>query len=261
MESATDRSVLITGAAAGIGRATARLFAVRGWRVGAYDVDEAGLASLAEESDGTVATGLLDVRDASAWERTVEEFVAGSGGLLDVLVNNAGVLDGGGFADIPLALHRRAVDINVMGVINGCHAAHPYLRATPDAHVVNLASASAIYGQAELATYSATKFAVRGLSEALDLEWRGDDITVTALWPLFVRTGMTDDLDIGTTRSLGVRLTADEVAREVYAAATSGHGLLGSVHRPVGLQARALFAASEIAPTWLSRAVNQYLSH
>lgn len=247
------RSVLITGAASGIGRATALRFAAEGWRVGAYDVDQAGLETL--ELGETGVSGLLDVRDAEAWASVLEEFTAPTG-RLDVLVNNAGVLHGGRFAEIPVSAHERAVAVNVMGVVNGCHAAYRHLAATPGAHVVNLASASAIYGQPELAVYSATKFAVRGLSEALDLEWREDDITVTALWPLFVDTAMTHGLDISSTRSLGIRLTADDVAAEVYAAATTGHGLLGGIHRPVGLQAKALFAASSVAPSWASRLVN-----
>ena len=254
----TQRSVLITGAAAGIGRASARRFAAEGFRVGAYDVDADGLVSLAAELGDAVVTGVLDVRDADAWSRVLADFCAD--GHLDILVNNAGILQGGRFADIPLDDHRRSVEVNVLGVVNGCHAAFPYLRATPDAHVVNLSSASAIYGQPELATYSATKFAVRGLSEALDLEWGADGITVTALWPLFVDTAMTHGLDIGTTRSLGVRLSAEDVAAEVYAAATSGHGPLGGVHRPVGLQARAFFAASELSPGWLTRLVHKGLT-
>jgi NAD(P)-dependent dehydrogenase (short-subunit alcohol dehydrogenase family) len=257
----STRSVLITGAAAGIGRASAVRFAREGYRVGAYDVDRAGLDRLADELAGhEVVTGLLDVRDPEAWTTALGEFTAADDGRLTVLVNNAGVLAGGRFADIDLADHERTVAINVQGVVNGCHAAYPHLRGTPGAHVVNLASASAIYGQPELATYSATKFAVRGLSEALDLEWREDGITVTALWPLFVATGMTHDLDIASTRSLGVRLTADDVAAAVVAAATHGHGLLGGVHRSVGLQAKALFAAAEIAPGWATRLVNRALT-
>jgi NAD(P)-dependent dehydrogenase (short-subunit alcohol dehydrogenase family) len=255
------RSVLITGAAAGIGHATATRFARAGYRVGAYDVDETGLARLAAELDGhDVVTGRLDVRDAEAWAAVLADFTAPTDGRLAILVNNAGVLAGGRFAEIPLADQRRLVEINVQGVLNGCHTAYPYLLGTPGAHVVNLASASAIYGQPELATYSATKFAVRGLSEALDLEWREAGITVTALWPLFVATAMTHDLDIASTRSLGVRLTADDVAQAVLEAATTGHGLLGGVHRPVGLQARALFAAAELAPSWATRLVNRMLT-
>lgn len=250
-----EKTAFITGAAAGIGRATALRFAREGYRVGAYDVDEAGLASLAAEAPGVV-TGVLDVRDGDAWAEALPAFCGED--TLDVLVNNAGVLDGGRFEDIALARHRRAVEINVLGVINGCHCAHPYLRA--GSHVVNLASASAVYGQAELATYSATKFAVRGLTEALDLEWGPQGITVTALWPLFVATDMTRGLDIGTTRALGVHLGPEQVADEVYAAATTGHGVLGSTHRAVGLQAKALLTAAAVAPSWVSRAVNKRLA-
>jgi NAD(P)-dependent dehydrogenase (short-subunit alcohol dehydrogenase family) len=250
-----SKTVFITGAAAGIGRASALRFAREGFRVGAYDVDEAGLATLVAEAPGVV-TGVLDVRDGDAWAGALAAFCGED--TLDVLVNNAGVLDGGRFEDIALARHRRAVEINVLGVVNGCHRAHRYLRA--GSHVVNLASASAVYGQAELATYSATKFAVRGLTEALDLEWGPQGITVTALWPLFVATEMTHGLEIGTTRSLGVHLGPEQVAEEVYAAATSGHGLLGSAHRAVGLQAKALLTAAAISPGWVSRVVNKRLA-
>jgi short-subunit dehydrogenase len=144
--------------------------------------------------------------------------------------------------------------VNVTGVLNGCHSAYPYLRRTPGARVVNLASASAIYGQPELATYSATKFAVRGLTEALDLEWAGDDITVRAIWPLFVNTGMVTGMDTGATRSLGIKLTAQDVADAVYAAAQpGGHG----VHHAVGRQARLMLTSSQLTPSWLLRVVNK----
>jgi len=157
-------SVVITGAAAGIGRSTALLFARHGYRVGAFDIDTAGLASLAEEgasiTAGRIVTGALDVTDTAAWTRVLEEFC--TDGRLDVLVNNAGLLSSGPFEEIPVSRHRRIVEVNVTGVLLGCHAAFPYLRDTPGAQIVNMCSASALYGQPELATYSATKFAVRG---------------------------------------------------------------------------------------------------
>lgn len=251
-------TVIITGAAAGIGRAVARRFHAAGYVVGAYDVDAAGLATLAEELSGSI-TGTLDVRDAEAWSDALTDFAAHTSGRLDVLVNNAGVLSSGRFDQIPLAAQQRMVDINLKGVINGCHSAHPYLRATPGAHVVNLASASAIYGQPELATYSATKFAIRGITEALDLEWADDDITVRAVWPLFVKTAMTDDLDTASTRSLGIRLTAEDVADEIIDI-VAPHRLPQPVHRAVGVQAKALLAFSGIGPSWLMRAVNARVS-
>ena len=256
----TRRAVLITGAAAGIGRATAHRFAREGFLVGAYDVDDAGLAELAGELGDDVVTGHLDVRDPGEWSEALTSLTAASGGRLDVLVNNAGILYSGAFTTIGLMDQHREVDVNVKGVLNGCYLAHPYLAGTGNAHVVNLASASAIYGQPELATYSATKFAVRGLTEALDLEWRDDGITVTALWPLFVDTSMTAGVDIASTRSLGIRLRPEDVAEEVYRAATGRHGFLGGVHRAVGRQARTMLAASEFAPGWLMRAVNRQIA-
>jgi len=253
--------VVVTGAAAGIGRSTALLFARRGYRVGAFDIDEAGLISLAGESApitaGQLVTGVLDVTDADAWTRALAGF-CGDGGL-DILVNNAGLLSSGPFEEIPAGRHRQIVDVNVTGVVLGCHAAFPYLRDTPGAQIVNMCSASALYGQPDLATYSATKFAVRGLTEALELEWAQHDITVTAMWPLFVDTHMVDGMDIGARRSLGVNLGADDVARAVLDATRPGRRS-GRVHRPVGRQATVLSALAQISPGWANRLVNRRLT-
>src|SRR6185312_13848346 len=168
------RTVFITGAAAGIGRATALTFARNGYTVGGYDIDELGLKSLAGEIEAhgsQAVTGHLDVTDPDEMAQRVGEFANAAGDRLDVLMNNAGILRSGRFEDIDIAAQLKDIDINTKGVVNGLHAAFPYLRTTPNSVVVNLASASAIYGQAELATYSATKFFVRGITEALDIEW------------------------------------------------------------------------------------------
>ena len=211
----TRQTVMITGATAGIGRATALRFAEEGYRVAAYGRNPVALDSLREELGSEHIVETLDVRDVDGWTARLAELADVTGGTLDVLVNNAGILSSGHFAEIPLEDQRRIIDVNVSGLINGCHSAYPYLRATPGAHVVNMCSASAVYGQRELATYSASKFAMRGLTEALDLEWAGDDITVSSVWPLYVETGMLDDVDIATTRNVGVGLTADDVANTV----------------------------------------------
>ncbi|WFR73608.1 SDR family oxidoreductase [Prescottella defluvii] len=253
-------TVFITGAAAGIGRATALAFAGRGYLVGAYDVDEEGLESLRGEivaRGGRVQTGRLDVTDLDEWHARLAEFA--SDGRLDILINNAGVLSSGRFEDVPADAHRRMLDINVGGMINGLLAAFPYLKETPRAQVVNLASASAIYGQPELATYGATKFAVRGLTEALDLEWGAHDIRVIDMWPLFVRTGMVRGVSTGSTRSLGIRLTAQDVA-DAIVAATGHRGRIPKVHFPVGVQAKALVATSAVAPAWLARSITRVLT-
>jgi len=254
MESPT---VFISGAAAGIGRATALLFARSGYRVGAYDVDLAGLAAVREEISargGEVAIGELDVTDAEDWEQQLRTFT-GPSRRLDILVNNAGVLSAGPFEEIGLDDQRRIVDVNVYGVMAGLHTAFAYLRDTPGAQVVNLCSASAIYGQPELATYSATKFAIRGLTEALELEWRRHGIRVIDMWPLFVATAMVDGVTTGSTKSLGVHLTATDVADAIYAATRPTR--TSRVHYPVGRQTKVLAGVAQVSPNWLQRLLNK----
>ena len=257
--SAEKPTIVISGAAAGIGRATALLFARRGYRVGAYDVDLAGLASLRDEitgQGGDVVIGQLDVTSAQDWSEQLQTFTGGSG-RLDILVNNAGILSSGPFEEIPLDRQRTIVDVNVGGTMAGLHTAFPYLRGTNGAQVVNLCSASALYGQPELATYSATKFAVRGLTEALDLEWRRYDIRVIAMWPLFVATPMVDGLATHSTKTMGIHLTASDVAREIYAATHSGRHFLHKVHYPVGRQTKVVAVVSQVLPNWASRLLNK----
>lgn len=255
----SSRTVFITGAAAGIGRATAVLFAERGYRVGAYDVDLDGLASLREDvvsRGGAIAIGHLDVTDAEQWSQQLAEFT-GSSRRLDVLVNNAGVLSHGRFEQIPLQAQRRIIEVNVNGTLTGLHTAFPYLRDTRGAQVVNLCSASAIYGQPELATYSASKFAVRGLTEALELEWQRYGIRVIAMWPLFVQTAMVDGMDTNSTRRLGIHLSSEDVAREIYEATQSTRTRLPKVHYPVGRQTKILAGLAQVSPHWAARFLNK----
>ena len=261
-----EKSVFVTGAAAGIGRATALTFAKRGYAVGAYDIDEVGLKSLADEFDrlgATVVTGHLDVTDADEMAQRVAEFVEAAGGRLDVMINNAGILLAGRFEDVAVKAHHREIDVNTKGVVNGLHAAFPYLKSTPGSVVVNLASASAIYGQAELANYSATKFFVRAMTEALDIEWHRYGIRVVAMWPLYVQTAMTDGIKTGTTESLGIRLTAQDIADDIVKAVDPSwpRRLIHQVHYPVGSQAKTMAIGARFSPAWLTRLANERLAH
>lgn len=260
-----DKAVFITGAAAGIGRATALTFARNGYTIGGYDIDEVGLKSLADEIDalgGTVLTGHLDVTDPGEMAQRVSEFAEAAGDRLDVMINNAGVLLAGRFEDIDVGGHLKLIDINTKGVVNGLHAAFPHLRSTPNSVVVNLASASAIYGQAELATYSATKFFVRGITEALDIEWNRHGIRVIAMWPLYVQTAMTADIKTGTTESLGIKLTAQDVADAIVAAVEPSRlrRAVRQVHFPVGSQTKLMALSTRFSPAWLTRLVSKRLA-
>lgn len=264
--SAPRKAVFITGAAAGIGRATARTFARNGFVVGGYDIDEVGLRSLADEIEragGVAYTGHLDVTDADEMAARVRGFAEAAGGRLDVMINNAGILRAGRFEEMDVAGHHKEIDINAKGVVNGLHAAFPHLRRTPNSVVVNLSSASAIYGQAELANYSATKFFVRGITEALDIEWNRYGIRVIAMWPLYVQTAMTGDIKTGTTDSLGIRLTAQDVADAILEAIEPSRlrRVIHQVHFPVGTQTKVMTIASRFSPGWLTRYANKKLSH
>jgi NAD(P)-dependent dehydrogenase (short-subunit alcohol dehydrogenase family) len=260
-----SKSVFITGGATGIGRATALLLAQRGYFIGAYDIDEKGLkvfeADLAAVG-GKGVTGHLDVTDFQEMSQRLAEFTGAAGGHLDVLINNAGLLNAGKFEEIPIEVHHKEIEVNVKGVVNGLYAGYPFLKKTPGSVVVNLASASAIYGQAELANYSATKFYVRAMTEALNLEWGPQGIRVVDMWPLYVNTAMTKNISTGTTTSLGIRLTAQDIAHDIAAAIepTLPRRVLRQVHFPVGTQAKALAAGARFSPAWLTRLVNKRLA-
>lgn len=253
-----SKAVFITGASAGIGAATAQLFLQKGWRVGIYDLDVSGLQPLAIQYPQQVLSGWLDVSQPEAWQEALASFFAWSG-QLDVLVNNAGILFSGSFEQTPLAQHHQTLAVNVQGVINGCHTAFAYLKQTQGARVINLSSASAIYGQADLASYSASKFAVRGLTEALNVEWHVHGIRVMDIMPLFVQTNMVIGMNTGSIKRMGVKLTAQDVAQIVYQAATAS-ALKSQVHWPVGLPAKMMYTVSRLSPQWLNTLLNQKLA-
>jgi NAD(P)-dependent dehydrogenase (short-subunit alcohol dehydrogenase family) len=244
--------IFITGAAGGIGQATARLFVRHGWFAAIADVDEAALALLAGElgDANAIAVG-LDVASADDWTAALAACFERTG-RLDVLLNNAGILVSGPFEASPLARHAALVDVNIKGVLNGCYLARPYLARTPGARVINLSSASAIYGQASLATYSATKFAVRGLTEALNIEWQEDGIRVMDVMPLFVQTEMVRDMNAQSIRRLGVHLKPADVAAVIWKAAGYKGGP-GKVHWPVGWGAVLMHALNGAAPDRVAR--------
>lgn len=232
------KAIFITGAASGIGRETALLFAERGFAVGLFDLNEAGLAETAAAIGGGRAhTGRLDVRDYAAYRQAVSDFGAFSGGRMDVLFNCAGIMRMAPFDETSIEEHRLTVEINVLGVINGIHAAMGLLKATRGAHVVTMGSASGIYGVPDLATYSASKFFVRGLTEALNLELEKHGVTVSDVMPLYVNTPMvqTQTYHAGSLKTFGARLTPRQIAEEVYKAA---HG--SKVHRVPGLLLKTL---------------------
>ncbi|WP_267378485.1 MULTISPECIES: SDR family oxidoreductase [unclassified Sphingomonas] len=257
---ANERAIFITGGASGIGRATAQLFAGRGWRVALADVNPAMLVETAATIPrGLATTYVMDVRDRDAWVEALDAFTAMTG-RLDVLFNNAGIGLGGPLAEAPFDAIDRVVAINFMGVLNGARIGHAYLARTPGSCLLNTASASAIYGSAGLATYSATKFAVRALTEALDGEWAADGIKVRGLVPAFIDTPLIDAPPEGSNRSIrtvvsdaGMEITP--VERVAQAAWDAVHG--DRLQTLVGRTAHRLAFAARWMPGSLRKRMRQ----
>lgn len=252
------KNVFITGAAQGIGLAIARYFYQHGYKVGIFDLNLAKAQSVATQLGERAYAGYLDVVDSQQWQMAIQQFVHWSGGL-NILVNNAGILFSGNFEDTSIEQHHSTVDVNIKGVLNGCYTALPYLRQHQAARIINLSSAAAIYGQADLISYSATKFAVRGLTEGLDVEWAKYGIRVLDVMPLFVNTDMVTDMDAATIQKLGIHLQAEDVAKEVFQLASTRYPLLAT-HRLVGLQSKIMFQLSKFSPQLLNRWGNVFLS-
>lgn len=251
------RCIFITGAAAGIGRAVAERFVQAGWFVGLFDVDEAGVQALqARWGAQRCVAARLDVSSPEDWRAALATFSTATSGRLDVLFNNAGIAVTSPFEDADLLRHHRLIDINLKGLINGCHTAFALLKDTSSSRVINMCSASALYGQPELGTYSASKAAVRSLTEALDIEWRRHGIRVVDVLPLFVNTAMvTHEVSrMKTVSTLGVRLGPDDVAATVWRLATARHASL-PVHSLVGWQTKLFAWLAKLSPDFMNRLV------
>ncbi|GAB3131114.1 SDR family oxidoreductase [Tsukamurella serpentis] len=253
-------SIFISGGAVGIGRATALRFLSEGWTVGVYDIDQTALDDLKAEHP-EIVTGRLDVTDYGQWEAALADFTSHTGGKLTVLDNNAGVLFGGDLDEITPQQVKLQIDVDALGVTYGAKAALPYLAGEKGAHLVNISSASAIYGQPGIATYSATKFYVAGFTEALELEWEKHGIRVVAIWPLWAKTALADT-DAKSTRTLGVNLTPEEVAEQVWNSVHPKVQLpfLPRIHYSVGIMTTVLSNSSKFAPRSIVRLINQITS-
>ncbi|MGM0555832.1 MAG: SDR family NAD(P)-dependent oxidoreductase [Myxococcota bacterium] len=183
------KCALITGAASGIGYATAEAFGKRGADLIITDIDAEGLEQTHADFEAAgmrVESHRVDVADAEAMEALADEVHAT--GSLDLLVNNAGVGVGGGILDTSLEDWNWVIDVNLRGVVHGVHFFAPEMQ--PGSHIINIASVAGLMASAQLGAYSTTKFAVVGLSEALKQELEPSDIAVSAICPGFISTNI-----------------------------------------------------------------------
>jgi NAD(P)-dependent dehydrogenase (short-subunit alcohol dehydrogenase family) len=190
------KRAFITGAAGGLGAATARMLARHGAKVFITDVDEAAVHALAAEIDREAGAQIAwsakqDVRDETLWQRLLEEAAQAMGGL-SVLVNNAGIGSLGSVERIELKEWRRVMEVNVESILLGCKHALPYLRQQQPASIVNISSLAAFKVDPDYTAYNTSKAAVAMLTKsvAVDCARQKIDVRCNSIHPAFIRTGI-----------------------------------------------------------------------
>ncbi|MUT89600.1 SDR family oxidoreductase [Streptomyces sp. Z38] len=255
------RLVLVTGAGSGIGRATALAFAEAGARVVAVDRDTGAALRTAGEARARGAADAwaetADVADEQAVEKLAERVTAAHG-VVDVLVNNAGVGLGGAFLDTTTEDWKRVLDVNLWGVIHGClYFGRRMAEHGQGGHIVNVASAAAFQPSRALPAYGASKAAVLMLSESLRAELAERGIGVTAVCPGFVNTGITSTARFAGTDAAEERRRRRKAARlyglrnyppEKVAAAVLRAVVRDQAVVPVTPEARAAYALARWLP-------------
>ncbi len=247
----------MTGAGSGIGREVALLCARRGALLALCDINAAGLVDTAEATRALgahVLSSRVDVSDAEAVtgfaHDTFDRF-----GRVDLLVNNAGVGLVGGFLDTSAKDWEWLIGINLLGVVHTSDAFLPTMcESGHGGHVVNLSSAAGLLANPQLTAYSATKFAVRGLSEALRMELKPYGIGVTAVCPGIINTAITQNSPIrGGDVDERRRRLASTYQKRGYSAERVAVNILRAVDRnravaPVAAEAHLMYMLSRIAP-------------
>ena len=250
------KTILITGAAKGIGLATAKHFSALGWYVGLFDIDGVPLDSLKSSGQFPSACyGYCDVTQRQSVEDALSQFSTETGGRLDVLVNNAGVLSSEKFEEMSPAMLDAMIDVNVRGLTQMSHAAFPLLKQTANACMVNLCSVSSVHGLPLLAVYGSTKFYVNALTQALAIEWAPYDIRVTSIKPPLVDTAMGNAVSPQLGEKMVLDLQPEDVALAVEKAVEGNRESY-----ILGAKSRAWSLADRLLPETGRRALARYLS-
>ena len=250
------RHALITGAASGLGRALAVRLARDGWHVAVCDVDAAGAletVSLVEQAGGTAQAELLDVTVPGEW-RSLRDRLRAQWERIDLLVNNAGVSGAGEVGRFPLDDWRWILDVNLFGVLYGCHAFVDWLAENPDRpHIVNTASMAAVASAPTMGAYNVSKAAVVSLSETLYAELLHRGVGVTVLCPGFVATNL---LDAGRWHRPALKSRAEECFAEARITADDvAEATLRAIRRRqlyvvLPLRGRIFWRLKRLLPQW-----------
>ena len=263
MKSFRDKQVLITGAGSGIGRATALAFAAEGASLWLSDMNDQGneeTAALISRAGGRAKALHCDVADEAS-VRAMADQVHAEIPALDILMNNAGIGVAGRFLDTTLSSWRKVMDVNLMGVVHGCHAFLPNMvERGQGGHVINTASAAAFVAAPDMPIYAASKFAVQGFTEALRGDMATHGIGVTAVCPGIINTPIVaNSIMEGQMAGEGVQdkvvrfyekrnYTADDVAKSILSAVRRNVGV-----QPVSPEAWGMYYAKRLAPRLVAK--------
>ena len=185
------KSICITGGASGMGLETGLFFSRKGWLVGLLDKDLALLNEAAILFDPeTVMVAEVDVTSPDNLDHAMNNFSVFSEGRLDIMFNNAGIAPGGWFDEMDLLQMKQIIDVNVIGVFNSILAALPLLKVTDNSLCLSTSSSCATFGHARRAAYTASKFAVKGLTESLSLEFERFGVRTADILPGCIDTPM-----------------------------------------------------------------------
>ena len=189
-----NNSIAITGAGSGFGAALAHLYASMGWKVAVTDIDEKRAHETLqkiETQSGNSFSMQLDITRAEHWQQLQDTVLERWGGL-EVLVNNAGVAAAGNIEDTSMEDWAWVLDIDLMGVVRGCHQFAAMMKTQKAGHIVNISSFAGLAGLPFISAYGVAKAGVVALSEALRAEMHPYGVGVTVACPSFVKTGLLD---------------------------------------------------------------------
>lgn len=250
-------TVFITGAAKGIGAETALMFSKNGYRVAATDINEKDLEKLKQLLGDEHFYRRLDVTNSDDFAAILKEFALENGEAIDVLINNAGIAFIDDFEKISLEKHLALTDINVKGVQIGAFHGLQYLMKSSKPTMISMCSLSSEYGVPSEASYSASKFWVKGFTEAINIEWDRHGIYVCDVMPNFVATPMMQNLDGKIVQSIGIKLNADDVSATIWKAVQNRKRIHWEVDtwRP-----RLLRSLNKLLPNNIRRAAMKHLS-
>lgn len=255
-----NKLALITGAGSGIGRATALKFADLGARLILCDLNLQGLQETERLLQAKQNTPTLKVLDVSNWQavQALAQEIHQEFGTVEILVNNAGVATSGDFLSTPIDDWQWVMGINLMGVVHGCKAFAPAMVKNKRGHIVNLASAAGYYAAPDMSAYSASKYAVMGLTESLRIEMAEHNVGVSAICPGVINTNIVKAMRAnGTTIKSHDKLTniyvkrnygPEHVADAIVKAVVNNRAVV-----PVSPEAWALYAGKRIVPGTFDR--------